>query len=87
MNTLVGINQVRAVDVRIEPTFLRSISGWTGYRYSLPLVLGVDAASMMQRKNWRFVGDGVGIDWEDIDEDLSVASLLKGQKAPNPPRP
>ena len=30
-----------------------------------------------QRKNWRLIGKGVGIHWEDIDEDISVASLLK----------
>lgn len=31
-----------------------------------------------QRKKWRLIGKGVGIHWEDIDEDISVASLLKG---------
>ena len=30
-----------------------------------------------QRKNWRLIGKGIGIHWEDIDEDISVASLLK----------
>lgn len=29
------------------------------------------------RGNWRLVGDGVGIHWEDLDEDLSVAGLLE----------
>jgi len=31
-----------------------------------------------QRKRWRLIGKGVGIHWEDIDEDISVASLLLG---------
>src|ERR1041385_3878455 len=32
-------------------------------------------ATPSQRKNWRFIGQGLGIHWEDIDEDLSVAGL------------
>lgn len=31
-----------------------------------------------QRKNWRLIGRGIGIHWEEIDEDISVASLLQG---------
>ena len=30
-----------------------------------------------QRKNWRLIGNGVGIHWEDIDEDLSVRKLIQ----------
>jgi Protein of unknown function (DUF2442) len=33
-------------------------------------------ATAKQRKNWRLIGRGVGIHWEDIDEDISVRSLL-----------
>jgi hypothetical protein len=29
-----------------------------------------------QRMNWRLIGNGIGIHWEDLDEDLSVAGLL-----------
>lgn len=35
-------------------------------------------ASDEQKKNWRLIGRGIGIHWEDIDEDISVASLLQG---------
>jgi hypothetical protein len=31
-----------------------------------------------QRKNWRLIGRGQGIHWSDVDEDISVASLLRG---------
>lgn len=34
------------------------------------------AATEPQRKNWRLIGNGLGIHWEDIDEDISIASLL-----------
>lgn len=35
-------------------------------------------ATEEQRKKWRLIGKGVGIHWEDLDEDISVAALLKG---------
>jgi hypothetical protein len=34
-------------------------------------------ATEQQRRNWRFIGRGQGIHWPDIDEDISVASLLR----------
>ncbi|MGA9523028.1 MAG: DUF2442 domain-containing protein [Myxococcaceae bacterium] len=37
-------------------------------------------ATPEQRSNWRFTGGGIGIHWEDLDEDLSVAGLLKGNR-------
>ncbi|MCL5104031.1 MAG: DUF2442 domain-containing protein [Armatimonadetes bacterium] len=33
-------------------------------------------ATPAQRANWRLIGQGVGIHWEELDEDLSVAGLL-----------
>jgi hypothetical protein len=34
-------------------------------------------ATPEQRRNWRFIGRGHGIHWPDVDEDVSVASLLR----------
>jgi hypothetical protein len=34
-----------------------------------------------QRANWRLIGGGVGIHWPDLDEDISVGSLLLGQRS------
>ena len=34
-------------------------------------------ATKEQLNNWRFIGRGVGIHWDDLDEDISVAGLLK----------
>jgi len=31
-----------------------------------------------QRKKWILIGKGVGIHWEELDEDISVSALLKG---------
>ena len=33
-------------------------------------------ASEAARNDWRLIGRGVGIHWEDVDEDISVRSLL-----------
>ena len=33
-------------------------------------------ATAKQRRNWRLIGRGVGIHWEDVDEDVSVRSLV-----------
>lgn len=35
-------------------------------------------ATVNEREHWEILGDGEGIHWLDIDEDLSVAGLLKG---------
>ena len=29
-----------------------------------------------QRSQWRLIGGGVGLHWEELDEDISVRSLL-----------
>lgn len=33
-------------------------------------------ATEAQRNNWELIGGGIGIHWEDLDEDLSVNGLL-----------
>jgi hypothetical protein len=34
-------------------------------------------ATKSQRSNWRLVGRSIGIHWPDIDEDITVPTLLK----------
>jgi hypothetical protein len=33
-------------------------------------------ASPEVRQNWRLIGKGIGINWPDLDEDLSLEGLL-----------
>ena len=33
-------------------------------------------AGAIDRNNWRLIGNGIGIHWEALDEDLSVERLL-----------
>ena len=35
-------------------------------------------AKQEQREKWRLIGKGVGIHWEELDEDISVDALLRG---------
>ena len=32
-----------------------------------------------ERNNWRLIGDGEGVNWPGLDEDISVENLLLGQ--------
>ena len=36
-------------------------------------------ASVSERHTWRLIGGGQGIHWPDLDEDISVESLLAGR--------
>jgi hypothetical protein len=49
-----------------------------GHEISVPLEWfpTLRDATEAQRNNWRLIGRGVGIRWEDLDEDISVESLL-----------
>jgi hypothetical protein len=32
-----------------------------------------------ERNNWRLIGRGQGIHWEDVDEDISIEGLIAGR--------
>jgi len=53
-----------------------------GRRISVPLAWfpRLANASLGECNNWELLGDGQGIHWPDIDEDLSVSGLLKGTR-------
>jgi hypothetical protein len=34
-------------------------------------------ASPAQREQWLLIGHGLGVHWEDLDEDLSVENILR----------
>jgi hypothetical protein len=35
--------------------------------------------SVEERNNWRFIGGGNGIHWDQLDEDISIKNLIVGQ--------
>lgn len=88
MNTLALDVNPRAIQVDTNDQELIVMLS-DGRTLSVPLVWfpQLVAASTEQRRNTRLMGDGQGIHWPDIDEDISVAGLLRGERAATPPRP
>ena len=52
-----------------------------GRKVTIPLVWysRLSNATKHQLENYEILGDGEGIHWPEIDEDLSVAGLLRGE--------
>jgi acid phosphatase class B len=48
-------------------------------RVPLEYYPGLKNATAKQRKNYQIIGNGTGIHWSDIDEDLSVKAIIEGQ--------
>ena len=67
-------HNVKCTDVAI---FVELLDGRT---ISAPLVWfpKLAHAKREQLDNWELLGDGEGIHWPELDEDLSVAGLLTG---------
>ena len=79
MNTSVTQAEARASEVWFDAHMVH-VRLLDGREISVPVEWfpRLRDASDKQRKNWRLIGKGIGIHWEDIDEDISVVALLKG---------
>lgn len=44
----------------------------------------LEEATPEQRQSWQIIGDGRLVEWEEIDEHLSVGSFMHGAPAPRP---
>jgi hypothetical protein len=77
MSTLANKPVADAVDVNCSDDEL-IVTLVDGRRVSAPLVWfpRLLRATATQRAYWRLIGRGVGIHWDDVDEDISVPSLL-----------
>lgn len=66
-----------AVDVRVTEDEIQMTLA-DGRQVSAPLEWfpRLRKATTEQRSKWRFIGRGIGVHWPDIDEDISVESLL-----------
>ena len=69
---------VLAVDVRFSEDALH-VRLSDGREVSAPLEWfpRLRDAAPEKREHWRLIARGIGIHWEDVDEDISVASLLR----------
>lgn len=45
----------------------------------------LERATQQERKNWRLIDGGRGVHWRDVDEDISVESLLAGRRSAESP--
>lgn len=78
ISSAVSPTAVLAVDVQFtDDAMIVSLSD--GREVSVPLEWfpRLRDATPEQRKNWRLIAKGIGIHWEDIDEDIGVSTLLK----------
>jgi hypothetical protein len=77
MNTLAIKFDDHAIDVSFTDSALHFVLA-DGREISAPLEWfpKLRDANNAQRKNWRFIGNGIGVHWPDIDEDISVRSLM-----------
>jgi hypothetical protein len=57
-----------------------------GRTISVPLTWSwrLSEATETQRNNYELIGDGIGIHWPDVDEDISAQGMLTGTPAKPP---
>jgi hypothetical protein len=80
MSTLESLNPtaVLAVDLRFaDDAMIARLSD--GREVSVPLEWfpRLRDATPEQRGNWRLIAKGIGVHWEDVDEDIAVSTLLR----------
>lgn len=68
----------RAIDVSFSETkMILFIEDGREIAFPLEWFPKLRNAKPEQLKNWRFIGEGEGIHWEELDEDISVENLLE----------
>lgn len=77
MSTLTIMKSNNAVKVWFDD-FKMFVSLEDGREIAIPLEWfpKLRDATKAQLDNWRLIGDGEGIHWQDLDEDISVEALL-----------
>jgi hypothetical protein len=85
MSTAVKIAEVRIKDIEVSEDTITAhlIDGRT---ISVPIAWSwrLSDATPNQRSNYMILGDGYGVHWPDIDEDISAEGMLYGIPAPRP---
>jgi hypothetical protein len=70
-----------AVDVSFTKTALHFVLA-DGRELSAPLEWfpKLREANDAERNDWRFIGNGMGVHWPKIDEDISIRTLMRGSE-------
>ena len=83
MSTAVQLQELRIKNISVSRDTITAqlVDGRT---ISVPLAWSwrLSEATAKQRANWEIIGDGDGVRWPDIDEDISVEGMLYGSPAP-----
>ena len=85
MSTAVKLQEIKIKDVNVtEDTITAYLVD--GRTISVPLAWSwrLSEATSEQREHYEIIGDGQGIHWPDIDEDISAEGMLYGTPAPRP---
>jgi hypothetical protein len=77
--------RVRAIEVTDELITAHLVDGRT-ISVALSWSWRLSDATPAQRSRYEIFGDGTGIHWPDIDEDISVRGLLEGIPSRRPAR-
>ena len=85
--SLPGSRIPQAVEVRVSAELLE-VRLSDGRTISAPVNWYPRLAdgSLAERNNWQLLGDGHGIHWPELDEDISVENLLLGQRSGESPQ-
>lgn len=81
MNTLIAeVQGIKATNVLISDDTL-TVELVDGRTLSVPLAWypRLSHGNPQERKRWEWIGDGEGIHWPDLDEDISVKGLVLGR--------
>jgi hypothetical protein len=84
MSTAVSVeSRISSVEVTDEAIIARLVDGRV---ISVPLAWSwrLSDATPAQRQNWELIGDGHGVHWPDVDEDISAEGMLHGIPAHRP---
>lgn len=83
--TTVGSSGPRIESVRVtkDEIVVRLVDGRT-LRVPLAWSWRLAEATAAERARFRLIGNGQGVHWPDVDEDMSVESLLAGTPARRP---
>jgi len=85
MSTAVSLQDVRIKNIEVTDDLIIAhlVDGRT---ISVPLAWSwrLSEATPAQRENYEIIGDGQGIHWPEIDEDISVEGMLYGIPAKKP---
>ena len=85
MNTVVSAIEPRIKHIEVTKDTIRAYLV-DGRVISVPLAWSwrLSDATVEQRNNWVLIGDGQGVHWPDIDEDISANGMLTGIPARRP---